>query len=95
MIIGFVNDKDISHILAMMPRKARYIFTNANSPRSVPAAGLAQLAEATGLNGEIIPNVAQAYQHALNTSSATDTIFVGGSTFVVADLLEHLANNKQ
>lgn len=95
MVIGFVNDKDISHILDMMPRKARYIFTNANIPRSLPAAELAQLAETTGLTGKIIANVAQAYQHALDTSSATDTIFVGGSTFVVADLLEHLANSKQ
>ena len=95
MVIGFVNDKDISHILDMMPRKARYIFTNANIPRSLPAAELAKLAETAGLEGEVIANVAQAYRHALDTSSAADTIFVGGSTFVVADLLEHLANSNQ
>lgn len=95
MVIGFVNDKDISHILAMMPRKAHYIFTNANIPRSLPAAELAQLAETTGLNGEIIPNVAQAYKHALDSVRPSDTIFIGGSTFVVADLLEHLASSKQ
>lgn len=95
MVIGFVNDKDISHILDMMPRKARYIFTNANIPRSLPAAELAKLAETAGLEGEVIANVAQAYRHALGTSSAADTIFIGGSTFVVADLLEHLANKKQ
>ncbi|MEE0975306.1 MAG: bifunctional folylpolyglutamate synthase/dihydrofolate synthase, partial [Muribaculaceae bacterium] len=66
-----------------------------NIPRSLPAAELAKLAETAGLEGEVIANVAQAYQHALDTSSAADTIFIGGSTFVVADLLEHLANSNQ
>lgn len=90
MVIGFVNDKDISHILKMMPRNAQYIFTQANIPRALQAQELARLANDVGLTGVVIDNVAIAYQYALNSATTSDTVFIGGSTFVVADFLEHI-----
>lgn len=88
MVIGFVNDKDISHILDMMPKQARYIFTQAAIPRSMPADTLAGQAAAAGLKGITIPNVAAAIKEARAIAEAsTDTIFIGGSTYVVAEAL--------
>ncbi|MBD5247061.1 MAG: bifunctional folylpolyglutamate synthase/dihydrofolate synthase [Barnesiella sp.] len=88
MVIGFVNDKDISHILDMMPKQARYIFTQASIPRSMSADTLAGQAAAAGLKGITIPNVAAAIKEARALAEAsTDTIFIGGSTYVVAEAL--------
>lgn len=87
MIIGFVNDKDVSHILEMMPINAKYYFTNASIERAMSATELAQFAKNCKLQGEVYSTVDEAYRQALNNASTADTIFVGGSTFVVADLL--------
>lgn len=88
MVIGFVNDKDISHILPLMPRDAEYIFTNASIPRALPAAELAAIAGQTGLHGAVAESVKEAYGMAKNQAAAKGgCVFVGGSTFVVADLL--------
>lgn len=88
MVIGFVNDKDVSHILAMMPRDARYIFTQASIPRSMGAEGLARLAAAAGLDGVVIPDVAHAVAEARAMAGETGTVFIGGSTYVVAEALQ-------
>lgn len=90
MVIGFVNDKDISHILDFMPRKARYYFTQAAIPRALAAEEVADIAASKDLHGSHFPSVAEAYHAALSNASPDDLIFVGGSTFVVADLLSHL-----
>lgn len=87
MIIGFVNDKDVSHILEMMPKTARYYLTNAQIERAMPVAQLAEIATECGLVGEQFPSVEDAYNAALAKASTEDTIFIGGSTFIVADLL--------
>lgn len=87
MIIGFVNDKDVSHILEMMPKTARYYLTNAQVERAMPVAQLAEIATECGLVGEQFPSVEDAYNAALANASTEDTIFIGGSTFIVADLL--------
>ena len=87
MIIGFVNDKDVSHILEMMPKTARYYLTNAQIERAMPVAQLAEIATECGLVGEQFPSVEDAYNAALANASTEDTIFIGGSTFIVADLL--------
>lgn len=87
MIIGFVNDKDVSHILEMMPQTARYYLTNAQIERAMPVAQLAEIATECGLVGEQFPSVEDAYNAALAKASTEDTIFIGGSTFIVADLL--------
>lgn len=89
MVIGFVNDKDISHILDLMPHNATYYFTRAEIPRALSADEVKAIALAKGLKGEAYATVAEAYQKAIVSASATDTIFIGGSTFVVADLLTH------
>ncbi len=90
MVIGFVNDKDISHILDMMPRNATYYFTRADIPRALPANEVKTIAEEKGLSGKAYSTVAEAYNNALTNATSDDTIFIGGSTFIVADLLSYL-----
>lgn len=90
LVIGFVNDKDITHILDLMPRNAKYYFTQASIPRALAAEEVARIANAKGLCGTCFPTVADAYRAALAESAPDDFIFVGGSTFVVADLLSSL-----
>ena len=94
MIIGFVNDKDVSHILEMMPKTARYYLTNAQIERAMPVAQLAEIATECGLVGEQFPSVEDAYNAALANASTEDTIFIGGSTFIVADLLTFLKERR-
>lgn len=90
MVIGFVNDKDIDTILAMMPVNAEYFFTRASVPRALPAEEVGHRASAFGLKGECYGSVSEAYGAALRaTESDPDAmVFIGGSTFVVADLLQ-------
>lgn len=92
MVIGFVNDKDVSHILEMMPKTAQYYFTNAQIERAMPASQLAEIATQCGLKGEVYTTVEEAYRAAVGNAQPTDTIFIGGSTFIVADLLTLLQN---
>jgi dihydrofolate synthase / folylpolyglutamate synthase len=88
MVIGMVQDKDISKILALLPKDANYIFCNAQIPRAMPADQLAEKAYSFGLKGEIIPNVNDALTFARKNAGSDDLIFVGGSTFVVAEIDE-------
>lgn len=94
MVIGFVNDKDVSHILEMMPKTAKYYFTNASIERAMPVNQLAEVATECGLQGEQFPSVEEAYNATLANATPTDTIFIGGSTFIVADLLSVVEDNK-
>ena len=87
MVLGFVSDKDVSHILGMMPKDAKYYFTQASIARAMPADELAEAAACHGLQGEIVPDVEAAYKKALGECAEGGMVFVGGSTFVVADLL--------
>ena len=87
IVIGFVNDKDIAHILDMLPLEAVYYFTQASIPRALDCHLLAEAANAKGLRGCAYPTVDDAYRAALAASATDDMIFVGGSTFVVADFL--------
>lgn len=87
MVIGFVNDKDVSGILAMMPRDAYYHFVRPSVPRGLDAEELKRQAEAAGLKGTVSQTVEEGYKIALSQAKEGDTIFVGGSTFVVADLM--------
>lgn len=93
IVMGFVADKDVRHILPMFPKDAIYYITNANIPRAMKAEELATLCHEANLDTRhpltIIPDVKQAYAAALSASSPTDLIYIGGSTFVVADLLTH------
>lgn len=90
VVIGFVNDKDISHILNELPKTASYRFTQPSVRRGRPAAEVAEAAAAFGLHGETYADVAGAYRAAAEAAGADGRVFVGGSTFVVADLLNSL-----
>ena len=87
IVFGMVNDKDITSVLKMMPRNAEYYFTQASIKRAMPADDLKNMAERFGLMGNSHPNVKEALEAALSDSSDDDFIFVGGSCFIVADLL--------
>ena len=87
IVMGMVNDKDISDVLAVMPRNAKYYFTQASVQRALDASTLRDLARQAGLTGRVFRTVAQAINTAQREAAPEDLIFVGGSTFVVADLL--------
>ena len=87
MVIGFVNDKDVSGILKMMPAKAHYYFVRPSVPRGLDSGSLAEVASKAGKKGSVWPDVKSGYENALSQAKEGDTVFVGGSTFVVADLL--------
>lgn len=97
MVVGFVNDKDVSHILPLMPADASYIFTNASIPRALPASALAEKAAGFGIKGIVSNSVSQALEIAtdmIEKNGGEGSIFVGGSTFVVADLLADCYSTK-
>lgn len=90
IVIGMVNDKDISGVLAMLPKEATYYFTRASVPRALPQDKLEALATQAGLKGRSFPTVKEAVTAAQKESRPEDLIFVGGSTFIVADLLQFM-----
>lgn len=85
-ILGVVRDKEVDPILAILPMDALYYFCEAKIPRAMKASDLAAKAEACGLRGKVIKDVNEALAVARASASADDMIFIGGSTFVVADL---------
>ncbi len=87
MVIGMVGDKEVGKILAMLPKSAIYYFTQASIPRAMPAWELQNKASLLGLEGKAFPNVAEALNAAKESATAKDLIFVGGSTFVVAEVV--------
>ncbi len=92
IVIGFVNDKDIDHILDMLPQKAKYYFTQAQIERAQDANTVSQLASSKGLHGVCHKTVEEAYIAAQQAAQPNDCIFVGGSTFIVADFLTYLSS---
>ena len=86
MVIGMVKDKDISKVLALLPRNARYYFCEAKIPRALSADLLAEKARDFGLDGIVIHGVNEALRVAKSSATKDDFIFIGGSTFVVAEL---------
>lgn len=91
MVMGFVNDKDVRHILPMLPRDAVYFATQASVPRAMPSAELLDLMILHGLDcTRCAGGVAEAFAEALAMARPEDMIYVGGSTFVVADYLASL-----
>jgi dihydrofolate synthase / folylpolyglutamate synthase len=87
LVWGMVKDKDITKILALLPKEATYYFCQPNIPRGKPAEELAQEAQQYKLIGQAYASVAEAFQQALNHAQPNDLVFVGGSTFVVAEVL--------
>jgi len=87
IVVGFVNDKDISGILELMPRDAVYYFTKASQPRSLDETELMNIAAKYELKGNAYSTVSLACEVAMNKAEEDDMIFIGGSTFVVAEAL--------
>ncbi len=90
VIIGMVNDKDINGVMSMMPKQADYYFTKASVKRARNEEEVKSIAENHGLKGCAYPDVITSYHAALKAASVDDTIFVGGSSFIVADLLSNI-----
>ncbi len=86
-VLGVVSDKILEGILPLFPRDAYYFFTQAKIPRALPAMELAKKAACFGLQGEVCNDVNKSYQKAKNRATPDDTIFIGGSTFTVAEVL--------
>jgi len=86
VVLGMVKDKDLGPVLRCLPRSARYVFCQAKIPRALPADLLATQANGVGLSGTVIADVNEALAFAKENASAHDLIFVGGSTFVVAEI---------
>jgi dihydrofolate synthase/folylpolyglutamate synthase len=86
-VLGVVNDKDLDEVLPLFPKNAIYYFCKPNIPRGLEAAILAQKAAQFGLDGKIYNSVSAAYEKAKQNAQPTDFIYVGGSTFVVAEIL--------
>jgi len=87
MIIGLVNDKDQDEVLSLLPVNAHYYFTKASIPRATDPDQLARLAARFGLKGSCFNTVREALSSAIGNADKNDLIFVGGSTFVVAEIL--------
>jgi dihydrofolate synthase/folylpolyglutamate synthase len=88
LVIGTVNDKDVTKVLALLPRDATYYFCQADIPRALPADELASLAAAQGLAGRSYGAVPAAVAAARAAAAPDDVVFIGGSTFVVAEVAE-------
>lgn len=87
IVMGMVGDKDVNAVLQLLPPDATYYFTQASVQRAMPVAEFATLAAQHGLHGNQYDSVMEAFQAARADASPDDFIFVGGSTFIVADLL--------
>lgn len=86
-VLGMVNDKDVTGILQLLPKDAVYYFCKANIPRALDENELSQQAKKTGLSGNIYPSVESAFRMAQQKAMNNDLVFVGGSTFVVAEII--------
>lgn len=87
IVLGVVNDKDLEEILPLFPKNAVYYFCKPNIPRGLEASILSASAAEFNLVGEIYNSVSNAYQKAMKNASPKDLIYIGGSTFVVAEIL--------
>jgi dihydrofolate synthase / folylpolyglutamate synthase len=87
IVLGVVNDKDLGAILSLFPKEAKYVFTQADIPRALPVDTLKNEAEKFSLFGESVRSVKDAIEYAKTLADEDDLIFVGGSTFVVAEIL--------
>lgn len=89
-VIGFVADKDVDHILPMFPNDAKYYVTQADIPRAMDRNALLERCRELGLDARVFPDARSAADAATSDSSTDDIIYIGGSTFIVADYLAAL-----
>jgi dihydrofolate synthase/folylpolyglutamate synthase len=88
IVLGIVNDKDLTEMLPLFPKSATYYFCKPNIPRGLEAEILKEKSKECNLTGAVYVSVSDAYQAALANADASDFIYIGGSTFVVAEILE-------
>ncbi len=88
MVMGFMADKDVDEVLAMLPNDATYYFTQASSPRAMKADELCQRGKAHGLRGKPFAHVKDAIEAAKHTATASDLIYIGGSMYVLAEAMK-------
>lgn len=91
-VIGFVNDKDVEHIVDRFPEDGEYYFSRASVPRALEAEQVREIFAKKGIKGKAYKDVDMAVKAALSEASPDDIIYVGGSTFVVADYLTSCGN---
>ena len=91
IVFGMVDDKDIDSVMCLLPKNAIYYWTQADSKRAIKAERVAEIAIKHDLRGEMFDNVEVAYTKALQDSNNDDFVFVGGSSYIVADLLTFLS----
>jgi dihydrofolate synthase/folylpolyglutamate synthase len=87
MVVGFVSDKDLSGVLPLLPKNAVYYFTKASVPRALDENVLKEKAAPFNLHGQSYPDVRTAFESARKNAAGTDMIFIGGSTFIVAEVV--------
>lgn len=92
-VLGFVDDKDLDKLLPLFKPEHRYYFTRSSVPRSAGAEYVAEIAGKYGLKGKVFTSVKDAYSSALAACGTDDVLYVGGSTFIVADLLDYIDNS--
>jgi dihydrofolate synthase/folylpolyglutamate synthase len=85
-VLGTVNDKNVETILPLFPKEAQYYFCRPDIPRGLEAELLREKASKIGLSGKTYPSVREAYDAALENAEDEDLIYLGGSTFVVAEM---------
>ncbi|GHT35281.1 folylpolyglutamate synthase [Bacteroidia bacterium] len=95
IILGFSGDKDVDAILQLLPLNAFYFFTNASSERALSAVELAKKAEAFGLQGITYPSIFDALEYVIANADDEDFVFIGGSNFVVAEVLPAFENDNK
>ncbi len=87
IVFGMVDDKDIQTVMSLLPQKAIYYFTHANTKRAIDENKIKEISESLNLEATCYPDVATAYNKALAEADKDDFIFVGGSSYIVADFL--------
>nr|WP_242527969.1 folylpolyglutamate synthase/dihydrofolate synthase family protein [Muricauda sp. CAU 1633] len=87
MVLGFVNDKDVRGVLALFPKEANYYFVKPNISRGMDVGLLSELAKSQGIEGENFISVKVGLEAALANANSNDFVYVGGSTFVVAEIV--------
>lgn len=87
IVLGVVNDKKLDTVLSFFPKKANYFFCKPNIPRGLNEEELRDVAKQFNLVGNVYSSVSEAYQSAIAKASDNDVVYVGGSTFVVAEVI--------
>lgn len=87
IVFGMVDDKDVTTVMKMLPKDAIYYWTQATTKRAIKVEKIAELGTSLGLNGNVYPSVNKAFKAALADAAEDDFIFVGGSSYIVADFL--------